>query len=160
MKDARSNRFINSNIQGPISALCGRRPFFYYFRKITASITLVAFLATTVIQDFAWAAGTPLELTSVGSNRAGGPGSSSEASAKEDVFKELDPERFTLPQGLGTVKEAWSLDSSTPRRGQMSNKGLARGGYESLPSVVIHIQDAHCNYSCQHKVADIIGYIS
>ncbi|MFA4981737.1 MAG: hypothetical protein WC592_04635, partial [Candidatus Omnitrophota bacterium] len=160
MKDARSNRFINSNIQGPISALCGRRPFFYYFRKITASITLVAFLATTVIQDFAWAAGTPLELTSVGSNRAGGPGSSSEASAKEDVFKELDPERFTLPQGLGTVKEAWSLDSSTPRRGQMSNKGLARGGYDSLPSVVIHIQDAHCNYSCQHKVADIIGYIS
>ncbi|HPM43531.1 MAG TPA: hypothetical protein PLV52_06850, partial [Candidatus Omnitrophota bacterium] len=27
-------------------------------------------------------------------------------------------------------------------------------------SVVIHIQDAHCNYAAQHRIADIVGYLN
>ncbi|MDD5496688.1 MAG: hypothetical protein PHP46_06280, partial [Candidatus Omnitrophica bacterium] len=109
-------------------------------------ITLVAFLFNTVSYDLAWAARAPLELTSVGSIGPGGSG----------IHKELRAETFTLPEYLGQVKYSWS---PTPRRGQPSDKGLARGEYESLPSVVIHIQDAHCNYAAQHRIAEIIQYL-
>ncbi|MDP2912976.1 MAG: hypothetical protein Q8N91_03105, partial [Candidatus Omnitrophota bacterium] len=52
---------------------------------------------------------------------------------------------FTIPQYLGTIRDCWQSQTSTLRRGQRLSKGLAQGEYGSLPSVVIHIQDAHCN---------------
>ncbi|MDD5439331.1 MAG: hypothetical protein PHS37_04015, partial [Candidatus Omnitrophica bacterium] len=49
-----------------------------------------------------------------------------------------DPRDFSLPPYLGSVK-----DSSFPPDGRR---------------FVIHIQDAHCNYSAQHRIAEIIEY--
>ncbi|MDD3905681.1 MAG: hypothetical protein PHS46_04005 [Candidatus Omnitrophica bacterium] len=95
-----------------------------------------------VSYDFAWADRTPSELTSVGSDRAVGPGS----------FKELNPRTFSLPQSLGTIKDTWSPSVGAPR--------LARGEYELQPPVVIHIQDAHCNYYAQNKIAEICQYLN
>ncbi|MEA3489476.1 MAG: hypothetical protein U9R44_03920 [Candidatus Omnitrophota bacterium] len=51
----------------------------------------------------------------------------------------LDAETFILPQDLGTVK--------------YSNKGVSN-------VVIIHIQDAHCNYAAQMQISKIIDYLN
>ena len=110
---------------------------------------------------------TPLEPTGVGSNRAvlrqaqDSPEQGRRAGSPDSpgaIIKELSVDTFSLPEYLGRVKDSWSPNSFTLRRGLPSNKGLAQG--ESLPSVVIHIQDAHCNYYAQHKIAEIITYLN
>ncbi|UCD55175.1 MAG: HEAT repeat domain-containing protein [Candidatus Omnitrophota bacterium] len=53
-------------------------------------------------------------------------------------FKELNVNTFTLPQYLGHIKDMHKADSG---------------------KVIVHIQDAHCNYAAQHKIADIIEYL-
>ncbi|MFC1576426.1 tetratricopeptide repeat protein [Candidatus Omnitrophota bacterium] len=102
-------------------------------KAIVCIVALWSFLLTNIGGGFliekAWAAGTPLELTTVGSNRAGSPG----------TIKELNVESFTLPQYLGHIKDVF--------------KGAG-------DKTVIHIQDAHCNYAAQKRIADIIEYLN
>ena len=104
--------------------------------RVIASITLIAFLATSIPADLAWAAGTPSELTSVGSDRAGSPG----------IIKELNTATFSLPENLGTVRYSWSSDKQ-PVNGEPRK-------------TIIHIQDAHCNYAAQKRIAEIIEYLN
>src|SRR3989338_1023900 len=87
---------------------------FLLFKRVTAFITLVAFTATTLGADYAWAARPSVELASVGSDRAGGSG----------LIKEFNVETFALPEYLGRIKGTW-YPSSTLRRSHQSNKGLA-----------------------------------
>ena len=49
----------------------------------------------------------------------------------------LSPSIFDIPNYLGEIKEEWHGDSD---------------------KLVIHIQDAHCNYDCQHAIADLIDH--
>ncbi|MFA5147407.1 MAG: hypothetical protein WC515_08535 [Candidatus Omnitrophota bacterium] len=101
-------------------------------------MTLVAFLFNIVSYDTAWAAGTsPSEFPHVGPDRNGGPG----------VTNELRVNTFALPEYLGRIKETW-LPSSKPDTRY------------PIPNTVIHIQDAHCNYAAQHKIADILDYLN
>lgn len=87
-----------------------------------------------------WAAKIPGELTSVGSDRGGGP----DLSGNEP--KELNISTFTIPEHLGTVRDAWIPE----------NFALAT----SPQTIVIHIQDAHCNYDGQMKISEIVGYVN
>ncbi|KJJ84488.1 conserved hypothetical protein, membrane [Candidatus Omnitrophus magneticus] len=52
-----------------------------------------------------------------------------------EFIKELHINTFTLPEYLGRVKDSYK-----------SNSGR----------IIIHIQDAHCNYAAQRKIAEII----
>lgn len=144
MSDARSNGYI-FGLSKPLKVM-------------VSAITLVAFLFNTVAVDLAWAAiprrgqpsntslarggteqgrgtRTPLELTSVGSDRAGGSA----------ILKDLSVENFTIPQSLGTIK--YSHDS------KLTTDNERR-------TTIIHVQDAHCNYYAQHKIAEIIEYLN
>ncbi|MBU0605270.1 MAG: hypothetical protein KKH77_03160, partial [Candidatus Omnitrophica bacterium] len=100
---------------------------------IVCMITVTAFLVNTLSCNLAWADRAPSELTSVGSDRAVSP-------VSPGLFKELKARTFALPQSLGMVKDAWS-----------AHPGAA---------TVIQIQDAHCNYGAQKKIADIIAYVN
>ena len=106
------------------------------FKVIVCAVTLMAFLFNIVSYDLAWATGTPSELPGSGSDRAGSPG----------VFKELDPVTFILPEYLGTIKDKWSSSE------QITNT-------EKRPTI-IHIQDAHCNYAAQKRIAEIVDYLN
>ena len=130
MSDARSDSYIRFNQRKP-------------FKVVVCAITLVAFFVNTFAYDIAWAGGTPSELTSVGSDRATGPGLSSSANASEDRLRELDPATFKLPDSLGTIKDSWS-----PRNPNSKTR------------TIIHIQDAHCNYGAQTKIAEIVEYLN
>ncbi|MEA3488814.1 MAG: PEP/pyruvate-binding domain-containing protein [Candidatus Omnitrophota bacterium] len=55
-----------------------------------------------------------------------------------DKFAAFDIDTFSIPYNLGEVR--------------YSNKG-------NSDKVVIHIQDAHCNYEAQHKISSIIDYL-
>ncbi|MBN1353305.1 MAG: hypothetical protein JW994_01365, partial [Candidatus Omnitrophica bacterium] len=56
--------------------------------------------------------------------------------------KTLNPRAFNLPSYFGHINYAWT--SSDP----------------GLEEVVVHIQDAHCNYYAQHKISEIIEYLN
>ncbi len=143
MLDARSDE---------ITGIIKKKPY-----KVTISfITLVAFFFNIMAYDIAWSDRTPSELTSVGSERAVGPGVKNRDCppgrgmpkvGTVPIFKELSPRTFSLPPFLGTVKDAWS--SSNP---------LTRSPANSL--TIIHIQDAHCNYYAQHAIANILEYLT
>ncbi|MCX5679107.1 MAG: hypothetical protein NTZ95_00270, partial [Candidatus Omnitrophica bacterium] len=139
MSDARFDSYIRINQRKP-------------FKVVVCAITLVAFFVNTFAYDFAWAGeSAPSELTSVGSDRATGPG----------FLRELDPATFKLPDSLGTIKDSWSPDASTLRRSQRLNSSFAQGEYGSPHNAtVIHIQDAHCNYNAQTKIAEIVEYLN
>lgn len=111
-------------------------------KVMVTMITLWSFLFTSVgpLPTVAWAAKPPTEFTSVGSERGGGPGFPGEPA------KELRTETFTLPEYLGTVRDAWT------------SQAKAAGREPQL--MVIHIQDAHCNYEGQHRIADILQYVN
>ncbi|MDD4202741.1 MAG: metallophosphoesterase family protein, partial [Candidatus Omnitrophica bacterium] len=47
------------------------------------------------------------------------------------------PSFFDIPDYLGQIKDSWQGDSD---------------------KFVIHIQDAHCNYDCQHAIAELIDH--
>ncbi|KJJ86063.1 conserved hypothetical protein, secreted [Candidatus Omnitrophus magneticus] len=51
----------------------------------------------------------------------------------------LSSESFILPTDLGTVRYSYNGSSE---------------------KIIIHIQDAHCNYSAQHKISDILEYLN
>ena len=88
ISNGRSDRSVGIFYKGP-------------FKVLVCLVTLWSFLFSTVSYDLAWAAGTPLELTTVGSNRAGSPG----------VVKELYVDTFALPEYLGHVKDLWKGNS-------------------------------------------------
>lgn len=102
--------------------------------KVIAFITLWSFLFSIspheLIMNKARAAGTPLELPSSGSNRPGSPSAS---------LKELDVDTFGISCLLGELEDTWKGDSG---------------------KTVIHIQDAHCNYSCQKSIRSIVDYLT
>jgi len=54
-------------------------------------------------------------------------------------FAVLDSGTFTIPAHLGDIKYA--------------HKGASR-------KIVVHLQDAHCNYFAQRKISDIIDYLN
>ena len=54
-------------------------------------------------------------------------------------IKELHPGTFTLPEHIGNIKDSHNSGSD---------------------KIIIHIQDAHCNYAAQHKIAEIIEYLN
>ncbi len=62
-----------------------------------------------------------------------------ESTSLDDQFLVLDVGTFTLPTHLGEVR--------------FSHKGNSN-------RIVIHIQDAHCNYFAQTKISDIIDYLN
>ena len=100
------------------------------FKVLVCLVTLVAFLCNTVLLDVTWAVGIPSALPGRGADGAGGSG----------LFKELHVDTFTLPEDLGHIKDQYKANNS--------NK------------IVIHIQDAHCNYAAQQKISEIIGYLN
>ncbi|MFH1877524.1 MAG: PEP/pyruvate-binding domain-containing protein [Candidatus Omnitrophota bacterium] len=58
--------------------------------------------------------------------------------APAEVFR---VDSFELPEYLGEVRDRWQAPDT------------ARG-------IVIHIQDAHCDYNSQHRIAEIIGFVT
>ncbi|MGD2278505.1 MAG: hypothetical protein PVH45_00240 [Candidatus Omnitrophota bacterium] len=60
------------------------------------------------------------------------------AQAAEDLLR-LDAETFTIPERMGTIRSF--------------HKGTS-------DKIVIHIQDAHCNYDAQKKISEIIRYLN
>ena len=99
-------------------------------KAMVSAVTLVAFLFNIFVYDIAWAADTSAEFTSVGSGSAGGPGS----------IRDLNVGTFKLPEYLGQIRDSWASP------GQLGT--------------IIHIQDAHCNYAAQHKIAEIVEYLN
>ena len=59
-------------------------------------------------------------------------------SPETESFAPLDVETFTLPPHLGTLKFSHRADSDR---------------------LIIHIQDAHCNYGAQKRISEIIQYL-
>ena len=120
-------------------SLINKRPF----KVLVCLVTLAAFLFNTVSYDLvllrplsfveqAWAVGKPSGFPDGGSARAGGLRPS----------KGLRVGSFTLPEYLGRIKETWQSSS------------------RNTNPVIVHIQDAHCNYACQQQIAKIIEYIN
>jgi len=100
--------------------------------------------------DLAWAAVRPSASSTVGADRPGGLGLS---------FKPLTPDTFELPNNLG---EAKIFEAKKPRRlnlddNQNSTYAVDTG---SEHPIVINIQDAHTDYSCQKAIQGIAEYLS
>lgn len=53
--------------------------------------------------------------------------------------KELHPDTFAIPEYMGRIKNSWNAGPDAP--------------------VVIHIQDAHCNYGAQKRIGEIVDYV-
>jgi len=106
--------------------------------RIIAFVTLVAFLFTSIGAD-------GITAKAYASNNIS---AALENQILEILNKEfgrvLNPVTFTLPRNLGTVEDAWMPGKEA---GQNRNK------------TIIHIQDAHCNYDAQQRIADIIEYL-
>ena len=60
--------------------------------------------------------------------------------------KILNTETFSLPTHLGRILDSWS-----PTR-QSTNS--------QINQTIIHVQDAHCNYAAQKKIAEIVKYLN
>lgn len=113
-----------------------RRPW----KAVASVIVAWSFLFNCIGINNGWAADRAIVSTS--------PGAVSDVGGLP-VMKELNPATFTLPKELGRINSSW-----TPEGYIASN---ARNG--AMP-VVIHIQDAHCNYEAQKKIAGIIEYLN
>ncbi|MBF0217620.1 MAG: hypothetical protein HQL30_11590 [Candidatus Omnitrophica bacterium] len=100
------------------------------FNKITRVLTALVFCVTAVLSDMALAE----SVQDVLPNAVIGPG----------VSGGIDPGAFSLPPNLGLVKDIYCA---------RNEEKAAR-----TRPVVIHIQDAHCNYYAQIKIAEIIRY--
>ena len=96
-----------------------------------AAATLIAFLFTSIPADLGYAyQAAPAPI----------------AAAPIPQFKELNPSTFTLPGYLGSIKDSWIP--------------FERSTQNAVRSTIIHIQDAHCNYYAQHKIAEIVEYLN
>jgi len=125
--------------------LRGVSPFFltYLYKSpyklIISIITLWAFLFNIFGYELAWAhnsSGTVLPTVSTGAQNR--------------------PGHFILPTSLGEIKEIYhhpSFDSA-------ANGGLAQDELPFSKKMVIHIQDAHCNYSAQKSINEIVKYLN
>jgi len=81
---------------------------------------------------------------------------------------------FLLTAGMGEVfiEIAWAarIPTSSPEEFNFNaltipqKLGTVKGRYQNtdrpLEKIVVHIQDAHCNYAAQHKIAEIIEYLN
>ncbi|MBF0215713.1 MAG: hypothetical protein HQL30_01835 [Candidatus Omnitrophica bacterium] len=65
--------------------------------------------------------------------------------ANKSVSKKIVDD-FILPENLGTIKEKYFNDSLFKAKDLKNN-------------LVIHIQDAHCNYNAQIKIASLLEYL-
>jgi len=98
-------------------------------KKAIATWCAVAFLFNVTIIDYrAWAVEEDYSMLT-GSSMGGGD---------SPGLNDLNLEKIELPLSLGNVKKIYKADSQKP--------------------VVIYLQDAHCNYSCQKSIESIIGY--
>lgn len=133
--------------------------------KIIAIITLWSFLFTAVGGDVllelainhsqhesivgssvsgqAWAAVGDHRL---GQGTAGLSSAGSSGSGNPTLIKVPNTATFALPQYLGNVNDSWAPEQL--------------GARAQDKRTIIHIQDAHCNYDAQRKIADIIGYLT
>ena len=148
MKDARSSSILKQ--RGP-------------FKVIVTTITLWSFLFNIIGPDIAllrplnlvghaWAVGNLSELTSVGSGRADSPG----------VFKALNVATFGLPEYLGQIRYSWepSIDKATGRSSDIATARSSAKTIQPSNNTIVHIQDAHCNYAAQQKIAEIIAHLN
>ena len=99
-------------------------------KTMISVIALWSFLFNIVCFDLAWAVRVPSEPSRVGSKGADSPG-----------FPRMDltVDNVSIPLGFGEIK----------------NTFLGTNG-----KIIIHILDAHCNYSAQHAVAGIVEHLS
>ena len=84
------------------------------YKRITSLITVCAFLANTVMADFAWALGAPR-------------------------IEQYNACKIEVPFRFGSIEESY----------------IGTNG-----KTVIHIQDAHCNYSCQESIKNLLGHLT
>lgn len=101
------------------------------FKKTVCLITAVAFLFNTVYADLSLAITTTPEYASP----------AAKAAKTIPPVKELRVDTFTLPEYLGSIKDKHRSDTQPER-------------------IMVHIQDAHANYSCQKRIAEIIKYLN
>lgn len=99
-------------------------------KMLLCMITLATFLFNAVYYDPAWAIGAPSVLTDRDTNRADGAG----------YLKELQIDTFFLPAFLGHINDRYTASASD--------------------KIIVHIQDAHCTYAAQRRIADIIEYLN
>ncbi len=99
-------------------------------KRSVCVITAAAFFINILSSDLASAVNASSLVT----------GGDPRVSALSNEGKELHPETFVLPEHLGSVTYRHTADKAS--------------------GTVIHIQDAHCNYACQKKVSEIIGYLN
>ena len=66
-------------------------------------------------------------------------GVSSDRAGSPSAVKGLNVDTFAIPEYLGQVRDSFKANSD---------------------KVVIHIQDAHCNYAAQKRIAEIIEYLN
>ncbi|MFH1846805.1 MAG: glycosyltransferase, partial [Candidatus Omnitrophota bacterium] len=138
-----------------------QNPFNYlkYIKQITASITLAAFLMTTFGQDLAQA----VEKSSLY------PSQNNEVTSNPQVIKDPDLNTISIPAELGIIEETFFCPASEYRRTKISTPSTSQDIQTGetcgkiIPKqqkIVIHIQDAHCNYSAQQKISGIIKYLA
>lgn len=110
-------------------------------KVMLTAITLWSFLLSGVTPiPHAWAAKTSAELAAVGSEKSGA------ASLSGEQTRIVDAETFSIPEYLGTIRDYWKT------------AGSAADG--EAPITIIHIQDAHCNYEGQKRIAEIMEYVN
>ena len=154
--DVRSQRAVYDEIRTEYLAfrLTGKgvRNFFV---RLTAILTITAFIATSIPVGSAWAVQSVAELPHVGSDDASGSGFSPDIITKSGALKELNVDTFSLPHYLGAIRNRGKVD---PERTVIHPSTNAQ---DELPQkTVIHLQDAHCNYAAQTKISEIIEYLT
>ncbi|MBN2453658.1 MAG: transglycosylase SLT domain-containing protein, partial [Candidatus Omnitrophica bacterium] len=130
MLDARSNKFIFA-MNWP-------------FKVMVSIITLVAFFVNIFSYDLAWA-----------SESASNP-------VIDSAARPISVNAFALPQNLGHIRDSWqAVDDSGLSVDQLASLPVQsrQTGKPANRQTVIHIQDAHCNYAAQKKIAEIIEYL-
>jgi len=132
MKDARSNSTKCTK------STCAKTRFKTPL-KVIAFITLWCFVFTNIFGEFlmerAWARES-VKPTHVNTRQSDNP----------SLPKAFNPKTFSLPAYLGHIDDSW--------------RPAIRQTPQAANSIVIHIQDAHCNYDAQKKIAEIIEYLN
>ncbi|MBF0253275.1 MAG: hypothetical protein HQL29_05600 [Candidatus Omnitrophica bacterium] len=87
-------------------------------------------------------------------------------SVQDSSVRPLDINSFELPETLGTIKDSWQSPNVNPEVPNVEPKAPtvilsdSEGSQPNSKQLVIHIQDAHCNYSCQKQISEIINYVN
>ncbi|MFH1846617.1 MAG: AarF/UbiB family protein [Candidatus Omnitrophota bacterium] len=108
--------------------------------RVAALVTLVAFTVNTVCRDYAYAARPTIDTVKF----------SEILDTANNVQRLFSISDFQLPEYLGEVKDRFDLPFSQKQESENKNEQRA----------IIHIQDAHCNYGAQHKIAGIVEYLN